>query len=329
MPAFRFAALVRLSLTLLVAGACAVGQAAELGEPVVLSHIGQPLVADIELTALADPARAVTVRLSSADVYRGANIAMHPVLSNASMSVMRREGRQYLHITSVKPVDSEYLHLFLDLIDGDKHSVRAATLWLTPDPNPLPPPPPPVIAKKPVTVPDEPPRPPKPAIVLHLPSAAPACVQAFSAEQIKSCSENDYKNGLLSAQIVELEEKVKALQAIVDSKAAADKADTKPAVTPALKKALAKGMPTPPLMPLKAAPKPDTSFPWLAVAGGVALLAALGAGVYFFLRRRKRNSVEGAAADTVAWYTKLAGRFKRKPKAVPAQESEGEGAGEA
>jgi hypothetical protein len=110
--------------------------AAELGDARVVSHIGQQLVADIELTALHDETAPVQVRLASADVYRGAGIAMPPVLSGLSLSVMRRAGRQFLHVTSQGPVQSDYLHLYLELADGNERAVRLATLWLTPDPNP-------------------------------------------------------------------------------------------------------------------------------------------------------------------------------------------------
>ena len=310
-----------LSAALTLAGALACAQAAELGDAQVRSYIGQPLVADIELTA--DAGQAVTVQLASADVYRGANTAMHPVLASLTMSVQRRDGRQFLHLASSKPVASDYVHLFLDLAEGNKHNVRAATLWLSPDPNPPPPPPPqpvpvpvPVaparVVTAPVAAPEEPVRPPKPALVLHLPSAPAACPQKFSDEQIKACSEAEYKNGLLSAQIVELEEKLKTLQLTIDNKA--EPAAAKPAK--AAKKV------TPPLMPPKAPAPAAAGFPWLLVSSIGVLLAALGAGAFFVMSRRKAKSVETAAADSVAWYTRLASRFKRKPKAILITEDE-------
>lgn len=113
--------------------------AAEMGEARVASHIGQQLVADIELTSLEDASTPVQPRLASPDVYRGASIDMPPVLASLNMSVMRRDGRQFLHLTSLKPVESEHLHVFLELTDGGQRSVRLVTLWLTPDPNPAPP----------------------------------------------------------------------------------------------------------------------------------------------------------------------------------------------
>lgn len=139
--------------------------AAELGDARVSSHIGQQLVADIDLAMVEDPATPVAVRLASREVYNGAGIAMPPALSSLNMSVMRRDGRQVLHVTSLRPVDAEHLHLYLELTDKGQRAVRLVTLWLTPDPNPAPPPPP-------APVPAPPPAP------LAAPAAAPAVVPA-------------------------------------------------------------------------------------------------------------------------------------------------------
>jgi hypothetical protein len=306
MPSLRF--FLRLLFAFVL---CGLAQAAELGEATVRSHIGQPLVADIELTALADASAPVGARLANADVFRGANLTMHPILANLTMSVMRRDGRQYLHLTSVKPVDSETVHLFLDLVEGSRRNVRAVTLWLTPDPAPPPPPPPPPPKPVPVPVPAMEPEPaapverPRPARVIAL--SGMACPQAkFSEAQIKACSEMDYKNGLLSAQIVELEDKVKLLQLAMDGKAEAPPAAKKAAPPP----------PPPPKPAAKATHKEEGAFPWLLVGGGVALLALIGGAVWFMLSRRKGKTVETAAADSVAWYARLAAPFRRKAKVV-------------
>ena len=315
----RFADLFKLFCALLLSAVLAAVQAAELGEPVVRSHMGQPLVADIELTGLADASVPVGVRLANADVYRGANIAMHPILSNLTMSVMRRDGRQFLHITSIRPVDSENLHLFLDLTEGSRRNVRTVTLWLTsdpaPSPKPLPAPAPapaavpapmavPVRSPTPVSVP--PPERARAARVINVPASGMTCPQArFSEEQIKSCAAMDYKNGLLSAQIVELEEKVRQLQLAFGDKAEALPAPAvlKPAVVPA-----------PPKPALTAAPKEEGGFPWLLMIAILLVLALIGAAAWFVVIRRKGKTVETAAADPVAWYARLAAPFRRKTK---------------
>jgi pilus assembly protein FimV len=109
--------------------------AAELGDVVVRSHIGQQLSADIELVMLTPEDQAgVQVKLAGPNVYQGANVRMHPALSSLRMSVVKRDNRQFLHLTTFQPVDAELVHLYFELGAGSRASVRSATLWLTPEP---------------------------------------------------------------------------------------------------------------------------------------------------------------------------------------------------
>ncbi|NRR30960.1 LPXTG cell wall anchor domain-containing protein [Oxalobacteraceae bacterium] len=116
--------------------------AAELGEVIARSYIGQQLTADIELIALApDEQASLPVRLAQPDVYAGSNIRMNPALSGVHMSVLRRDQRQFLHITTSQPIEANYLHLFVELGAPGRQVVRAATVWLQSDPRPAAPPP--------------------------------------------------------------------------------------------------------------------------------------------------------------------------------------------
>ena len=113
--------------------------AAELGDVSVRSFIGQPLAADIELVALApDEVNALQVRLAQADVFRGANITMNPALASVHMAVVKRDQKQFLHVTTTRAIDAEYVHLYLELSAAGRHDVRLATVWLQADPNPAP-----------------------------------------------------------------------------------------------------------------------------------------------------------------------------------------------
>lgn len=255
--------------TLALLSALGSAHAAELGEARVSSHIGQPLVADIELTMIDDPSAAVSVRLASPEVYNGAGIALPPALASVTMSVMRRNGRQFLHVTTLRQVDSDHLHLYLELADKGQRTVRLATLWLTPDPNPAPAPAPaplPVPAPVPAAVTHAEPTPkaapvapavparkaiavrkPEPAaaaepkapapkplpLPMHArPAAAPA-VCTRQAEQASVCVALDGKNAELKQQIGVLEGKVKSLQASLGATPpAAPKATPTPAPAP-------------------------------------------------------------------------------------------------
>ncbi|MGW8391082.1 type IV pilus assembly protein FimV [Pseudoduganella sp. HUAS MS19] len=124
-----------LALPLLAAVLCGSLRAAELGEIKVNSHIGQQLSADIELVDLtaADLAD-IQARLANPDVFKGANVAMPPALGGLYISVAKRDNKRFLHLTTLQPVNADALHLFLELNSGGRQIIRAASLWLTPEP---------------------------------------------------------------------------------------------------------------------------------------------------------------------------------------------------
>jgi hypothetical protein len=302
--------------------------AAELGDARVVSHIGQQLVADIELTALRDEAAPVQVRLASADIYRGAGIAMSPVLSGLNLSVARRGGRQFLSVTSLGPVQSDYLHLYLELAEGSERTVRLATLWLTPDPNPAPKPAPernPVpkpepaperkAAPEPEPAPTSAPSPavasvPQPALKPLRASAAPA-VHAALVPASKSAA------ALTRAPVaVKVAPAAPAPLPLAAAKPAScprpDPAILKTCVALDHKNAqlnahlgqledkvevlqLAMGAVPPGAKPKRAARPPEPAFPWLWLAlGGAVLLAGVGAAVFVLRRKAAREREETA-----------------------------------
>ena len=124
-----------LALPVLAATLCASVRAAELGEIKVNSHIGQQLSADIELvdltaTDLAD----IQARIANPDVFKGANVAMPPALGGLYISIAKRDNKRFLHLTTLQPVNADALHLFLELNSGGRKIIRAASLWMTPEP---------------------------------------------------------------------------------------------------------------------------------------------------------------------------------------------------
>ncbi|SFG72330.1 hypothetical protein SAMN05518865_1176 [Duganella sp. CF458] len=124
-----------LALALHAAALCGSLRAAELGEIKVNSHIGQQLSADIELVDLtaADLAD-IQARLANPDVFKGANVAMPPALGGLYISIAKRDNKRFLHLTTLQPVNADALHLFLELNSGGRKIIRAASLWLTPEP---------------------------------------------------------------------------------------------------------------------------------------------------------------------------------------------------
>ena len=130
--------LLRLLAVLALAVLAPTPHAAELGDVTARSYIGQPLSADVEL--LAGDGGPVQARLAQLDVYRGANITMNPALASVKMAVVRRDGKDVLHISTAGAVNADYVHVYVELTAGGRRDIRLATVWLQPDPNPAPPP---------------------------------------------------------------------------------------------------------------------------------------------------------------------------------------------
>ena len=130
--------LLRLLAVLALIALAPTPHAAELGDIAARSYIGQPLSADVEL--LAGDGGPVQARLAQLDVYRGANITMNPALASVKMAVVRRDGKDVLHISTAGVVNADYVHVYVELTAGGRRDIRLATVWLQPDPNPAPPP---------------------------------------------------------------------------------------------------------------------------------------------------------------------------------------------
>lgn len=120
---------------LLAATMCGQLRAAELGEIRVNSYMGQQLSADIELVDLTPADLAdLQVRLANPDVFKEAGLDTPPEMAGLYLSIARRDNKRFLHLTTLQAVNAEALHLFLQLDSGGRQIIRAASLWLMPEP---------------------------------------------------------------------------------------------------------------------------------------------------------------------------------------------------
>ena len=107
--------------------------AAGLGKLTVLSSLGQPLNAEIELTAVtADQASGLVARLAPVEAFRQANIDFNPALLALRFNVEQRGGRQYVKVTSTQPVNEPFVDMLLELTWGSGRLVREYTFLLDP-----------------------------------------------------------------------------------------------------------------------------------------------------------------------------------------------------
>jgi len=106
--------------------------AAGLGKLTVLSSLGQPLRAEIELTSVSPAEQGkIVAKLASDDAFRKANIDVNPVLASLHFSIEQRGTRQIVRITSVQAVNEPFIDLLLEL-NGANHQVREYTFLLDP-----------------------------------------------------------------------------------------------------------------------------------------------------------------------------------------------------
>ena len=125
-----------LRLAGLVLSACVLPSAvhaAGLGRLTVLSALGQPLRAEIEINAV-QPAEADSLKagLAPQEAYRQANIEQNSALYDLRMDVQRRDGQFLVVLTSVRPLNEPFLDLLLELNWQGGRLTREYTFLLDP-----------------------------------------------------------------------------------------------------------------------------------------------------------------------------------------------------
>ena len=116
--------------TLSSAVACAVllspaVSAAELGKITVLSAAGQPLRAEVELSAVKPgEASSLLAKLAPPDAYRQANVEFNPALNALTFAVENRNGKSFIRISSAQAVAGPMVDLLLELSSKSGRQVR-------------------------------------------------------------------------------------------------------------------------------------------------------------------------------------------------------------
>jgi pilus assembly protein FimV len=157
--------------------------AAGLGRLMVLSPLGQPLQAEIEVVSL-QPGEdeSLSARLASPEAFRQAGIEMTPALVGLQFSVERREGRPVILLRTTQPVNEPFLDVLVELQWASGRLVREYTFLLDPPeykgPQPIAAAPPAAPPEKPAVVP----APAKPAPKVEARPIAPAPAAAATHE---------------------------------------------------------------------------------------------------------------------------------------------------
>ncbi|HEX6733551.1 MAG TPA: FimV/HubP family polar landmark protein, partial [Azonexus sp.] len=110
-----------------------IAQAAGLGKITVLSGLGQPLRAELDVSANRDELSGMTARLAPPDVFRQAGIDYATVLLDLRFTVEKRpNGQTVVKVTSAKPVNEPFLDFLVELNWPAGRLVREYTFLLDP-----------------------------------------------------------------------------------------------------------------------------------------------------------------------------------------------------
>jgi pilus assembly protein FimV len=104
-----------------------------LGSLKVLSALGQPLNAEIQIVS-EHPGEmdSVTARLASQDAFRQAGIDFNPVLLGMKFDVEHHDGKPILKLTTTQPVNEPFLDILVELQWASGRLVREYTFLLDP-----------------------------------------------------------------------------------------------------------------------------------------------------------------------------------------------------
>lgn len=108
--------------------------AAGLGRLTVQSGLGQPLQAEVEITALGqEEIGSLSARLASPEAFRQAGLEYNPALSGLRFAIERRpNGGAVVRVTSSQPVNEPFVDLLVELNWDSGRFVREYTFLLDP-----------------------------------------------------------------------------------------------------------------------------------------------------------------------------------------------------
>lgn len=111
-----------------------VADAAGLGRLTVLSALGQPLNAEIDLVSVRnEELSTLSARLASPDMYKQANLQYGAALIGLRLSIEKRPGGQpYVKVVSTRPVQEPFIDLLIELNWSTGRIAREYTALLDP-----------------------------------------------------------------------------------------------------------------------------------------------------------------------------------------------------
>ena len=124
---------VAILATALALAAPFAAHAAGLGRITVLSPLGQPLNAEIEIVALRPgEEEGLSARVAGQEAFAAAGIEPGAVLNSMRFAIERRNGRRILRVTTLQPVNDPFVEMLVELQWATGRLVREYTFLLDP-----------------------------------------------------------------------------------------------------------------------------------------------------------------------------------------------------
>lgn len=111
-----------------------IASAAGLGKLTVISALGQPFRAEIDLVSVTKEEQALlNVRLASPEAFRQADIPFTTFISNLKVSIDNRSsGEQFIRVSSTQPLNEPFVDFLVELYWSSGRLVRAYTALVDP-----------------------------------------------------------------------------------------------------------------------------------------------------------------------------------------------------
>ena len=107
--------------------------AAGLGKITVLSPLGQPLRAEIDVNASQEELASMNARLASPEAFRQVGIDYAPGIAGIRFSLdKRKDGQSFLRMTTERPVSEPFLDVLVEMTWSSGRMVREYTVLLDP-----------------------------------------------------------------------------------------------------------------------------------------------------------------------------------------------------
>jgi len=108
--------------------------AAGLGKITVLSALGQPLKAELEVTASRDEAASLVAKVAAAEAFRQAGIEYSAALVTLRFSrdIKERGGRRYIEVSTERPLNEPFIDMLVELSWASGRLIREYTFLLDP-----------------------------------------------------------------------------------------------------------------------------------------------------------------------------------------------------